>query len=691
MAEFEVNFTLDPQPEIEADFSIEVGGITEHNLLSNRDIPDQHPISAITGLQEALDTIPDDYVSEAELEAALLEKQDVISDLDEIRAGAEKGSTAVQPSDLNNYATKQYVDDGLSGKQDTLTAGANVQIIGNTISATDTTYTAGTGISIENGVISNTQTSAEWGNIQGNISAQTDLQNALDGKADISDIPTKTSDLTNDSGFITLSALTPYATQNWVSQQGYLTEIPAEYVTDSELTTKGYQTAAQVETAITSKGYTTMSAVEAKGYITNDALVGYATENYVTTAIGTETTNRQNADNNLQSQIDAITASSDVTDIVGTYAELQAYDTSTLPPNSIIKVLQDESRNNETTYYRWVITGGVGAWSLIGEEGPYYTISAADAKFATQTALSTGLSGKQDTISDLSTIRSGAALGATAVQPSDLATVATSGSYNDLSNKPTIPTVNNPTITFTQGGTTKGTITLNQSSNQTIAFDAGGGGGSSYTAGTGIDITNNVISVDSSIVTTNTAQDITARKTFFGEKAIYFKQNAAINKLGFTLYNNNNKEVGALEFRPNTIDSTPILTLNSPAPSETSVFLGNSYVGFRYWYNAINILAPFSTSFANKNFFIPVTFTNGTTTIESTSTDGSVDISSLLPTKTSDLTNDSGYITSSALTGYEQTSNKVTSISSSSTNTQYPSAKCVYDIVGDIETLINAL
>ena len=37
-------------------------------------------------------------------------------------------------------------------------------------------------------------------------------------------------------------------------------------------------------------------------------------------------------------------------------------------------------------------------------------------------------------------IISGASAGATAVQPSDLATVATSGSYNDLSNKPTIPT-----------------------------------------------------------------------------------------------------------------------------------------------------------------------------------------------------------------------------------------------------------
>lgn len=53
--------------------------------------------------------------------------------------------------------------------------------------------------------------------------------------------------------------------------------------------------------------------------------------------------------------------------------------------------------------------------------------------------INNSLAGKQDTISDLATIRSGAAAGATAVQPSDLATVATSGSYNDLQNKPTIP------------------------------------------------------------------------------------------------------------------------------------------------------------------------------------------------------------------------------------------------------------
>lgn len=54
-----------------------------------------------------------------------------------------------------------------------------------------------------------------------------------------------------------------------------------------------------------------------------------------------------------------------------------------------------------------------------------------------------------------------------------LADVATSGDFDDLINQPTI---GNGTITFTQGGVTKGTITTNQTGNSTIAFDAGGGG-----------------------------------------------------------------------------------------------------------------------------------------------------------------------------------------------------------------------
>lgn len=96
-----------------------------------------------------------------------------------------------------------------------------------------------------------------------------------------------------------------------------------------------------------------------------------------------EVTNRENADIALQGQIDAISASSDVVDIVGTYAELQAYDTQHLKDNDIIKVLQDETQGNATTYYRW--STSTHAFTLIGQEGPYYTKAGADAQFVPQT------------------------------------------------------------------------------------------------------------------------------------------------------------------------------------------------------------------------------------------------------------------------------------------------------------------
>ena len=42
-------------------------------------------------------------------------------------------------------------------------------------------------------------------------------------------------------------------------------------------------------------------------------------------------------------------------------------------------------------------------------------------------------------------------------------------------------------------------------------------------------------------------------------------------------------------------------------------------------------------------------------------------------------------------TNKEDKSNKVTTLSGSSTDTQYPSAKCVYDLIGDIESILETL
>jgi hypothetical protein len=59
-----------------------------------------------------------------------------------------------------------------------------------------------------------------WGSITGTLSSQTDLQTALDGKYSTS----------NPAGYITSSALAGYATESWVTSQGYLTSAPVTSV-----------------------------------------------------------------------------------------------------------------------------------------------------------------------------------------------------------------------------------------------------------------------------------------------------------------------------------------------------------------------------------------------------------------------------------------------------------------------------
>ena len=109
----------------------------------------------------------------------------------------------------------------------------------------------------------------------------------------------------------------------------------------------------------------------------------------------------------------------------------------------------------------------------------------------------------------------------------DLASVATSGDYDDLINKPIIPTVNNGTLTIQKNGTTIGTFTANQSGNSTVNIEA------------------DTVLTDDITVSKNSDEELqaigvidnnsgNAIKTWTGTKAQY---DAIVTKDATTLYN----------------------------------------------------------------------------------------------------------------------------------------------------------
>jgi len=191
----------------------------------------------------------------------------------------------------------------------------------------------------------------------------------------------KTSDLENDSGYQTSSDVTNAISTHNADEEAH-PYIQGIIGTKQDALTAGtnIQISEQNVISATDTTYSAGNGINISGEnaISIDTTVVATQQN-----LSDEVTNRENADIYLQQQIDGISASSDVVDIVGTYAELQQYDTQHLKDNDIIKVLQDETQGGATTYYRW--STHTETFTLIGQEGPYYTKAAADAEFVPQT------------------------------------------------------------------------------------------------------------------------------------------------------------------------------------------------------------------------------------------------------------------------------------------------------------------
>lgn len=566
---------------------------------------------------------------------------------DSITGGLSDSITALDSVVSANYNTlSDSITSGLATKQDTI---SDLSTIRSNAANGNTAY----------------NTIQTYGDIVNYNAAYfaTSLQGAL---ADTALQPNDNiSELNNDAGYITSASLptvnnaTITIQKNGTTVESFTLNQSTNETVNITVPTSAADVNALPDTT-TINDLTTSTQQAALNSGANTTNIGQIATN--TQNISDEVTARQNADNGLQSQIDALVVASDVFDIVGTYAELQAYDISTVPVNDIIKVLVDSTHNDAATYYRCVETGGVKSWSYIGSEGAYYTKGEADAAFVPQSRTINGYA-----LSNNITL-----------------------SYADVNALPdstVIPTVNNSTITIQKNGAAVDTFTLNQATAKTInitvptdtsdltnraGFISGidsvdvttalgytpynstnpnGYITSSALNGyatenfvtsqgyiTGINSTDVINALGytpysnanpdgfitsaalANYLQKDVAQSTTGTLTFVGQKKILFKQSSSSDKLGFTLYNSSNTELGALEYRPNTISGAALLNINCPYTAD--------YVGFRYWGTAVNIIAP-KVSTAG-DYYIPVNITDGNTTVTASNT-GSVNISSLLP------------------------------------------------------------
>lgn len=157
----------------------------------------------------------------------------------------------------------------------------------------------------------------------------------------------------------------------------------------------------------------------------------------------------------------------DIQDYIGTFGDVVTHDVSEFATAS-----QGAKADTAVQPGDLSTVATTGSYNDLSNKPTLGTAAAADI-----TDFATAAQGaKADTAvqpADLATVATTGSYNDLSNKPS-LATVATTGSYNDLSNRPTIPTVGSGVITVTQGGTTKGTFNVNQSTSTTIALDNGG-------------------------------------------------------------------------------------------------------------------------------------------------------------------------------------------------------------------------
>ena len=240
-------------------------------------------------------------------------------------------------------------------------------------------------------------------------------------------------------------------------------------------------------------------------------------------------------------------------------------------------------------------------------------------------------------------------------------------------------------MTIQKNGTTVKTFTANASSNVTCNITVPTSINDLTTTAQQDAINSGATSTNIGQIATN-ASGISAINDLIPSQATSSNQLADKNFVNSSIATNTANFIGTFTSVADLEAYSGTLTNNDYAFVETTDTAGNTLYD-RYKWNGTEWL--FEYELNNSSFTANqwAAINSGITSSDVTSIGTALQPNDNI----TELTNNAGYITSSALSDYQTTSNLVTSVSSLSTDTQYPSAKCVYDLVGDIETALQTI
>ena len=487
-------------------------------------------------------------------------------------------------------------------------------------------------------------TTAVWGNIQGTLSNQTDLKNALDDKQD---------ELVSGTNIKTINNQSVIGSGNIEINSGVWGNITGEISNQSDLQAalNAKANTSSLATVATTGAYSDLSGTPTIGTGT----ITIKKNGNTIDSFGLNQTASQNINITVPTKVSDLTNDSGFISGVA-WGDITGTLSSQTDLSSALASKQDTISDLET------IRSGAAAGSTAIQP----------------LTLSVELDTKQDVISDLADIRSGASKGATAVQPavlseyaktSELATVATSGNYNDLINKPIF--------------TYKSDVIKDDYS--VIKTIYGGSHVKFINADNPGSINDHIIDLSLPPLTWGTYGAFTeyAYNDSAMVEACYKCWRAWIDAHNLNVNDTINLKLTYTDSTGSTITSTGTGLIHSnsmidPSALKHQIRLANvsfpdlniSNATFRIQpqYSQIYINCPqFSDSagqlVTNIKISMDITEENVYTTIDSNFIGTDIARTADIPTTTGELTNDSGFITNSALSDYATTSAVSTAVS----------------------------